>query len=329
MLYLHGVGHFHPENVITNRFLEELDIDTNEEWILQRTGIQTRRTVLGLDYIRETRNRDVRAAAEAAIYSNAELARRAAEQALARAGLEPEAIGLVIGGGSVPDTVTPAEACNVAAALGINVPAFDLRSACTSFGAALYLLSGFDPERLPDFVLVVVPETVTRAVDYNDRRSAVIWGDAAAAVVVSRRVPARWSITCRTLASNPSGHEKVVVPWAGHFDQDGSAVQSFAIKTTARLLKELQQQFGDAAGERFHFVGHQANLRMLKSVSRACGIPENRHLHNVIEFGNTASAGSPSVLSAHWDRFEHGDHVALIGVGSGLTWTDAMLRFEA
>ena len=92
-LFLHGVGHFHPENEISNRFLEELDIGTNDQWILDRVGIRSRRTVLPLDYIRETKNQEPRAAMEAAFYSNAELGRRASEIAIARAGIEKTDIG--------------------------------------------------------------------------------------------------------------------------------------------------------------------------------------------------------------------------------------------
>jgi len=328
MLYLHGVGHFHPENQITNAFLEELEIGTDDAWIVQRTGIHCRRTVLSLDYIRRTRNSDVRAAAEATQYSNAELGQRAAELALQRAGIDRREIGMLIGGGSVPETVTPAEACNIAAALDLDVPAFDLRSACTSFGAALMLLSKMQPDALPEYVMIVVPETVTRSVDYRDRRAAVIWGDGAAAAVISTRTPGRATITCNTLASNPRGHEKVVVPWAGHFNQDGPAVQSFAIKTTVALYRGLRRQHGDVDARRFHFVGHQANLRMLQSVCKLCDIDADRHHHNVREYGNTASAGAPSVLSAQWDSFQAGDHLAMIGVGSGLTWTDAVIAFR-
>jgi 3-oxoacyl-[acyl-carrier-protein] synthase-3 len=330
MLHLHGVGHFHPENEISNSFLEELELDTTNDWIIQRTGIRSRRTVLPLSDIKETRNQDVRATGEVVDYTNADLGRRAAEQAIACAGVDRCDIGLLIAGGSVPETVTPAEGCNIAAALDLDIPSIDLRSACTSFGAAMYLLSRMQEEALPRFVLVVVPETVTRSVDYRDRRSAVIWGDCATAAVVSTREPGRATITCNSLQSSPRGHEKVVVPWAGHFDQDGPAVQAFAVKTTVRVLRAMRDRWFPAVQEgRFYFVGHQANLRMLQTVCRSCEIPEERHLSNVTEFGNTASSGAPSVLSAHWDRFSEGDCVAMVCVGSGLTWTDAMIRFSA
>jgi len=325
MLYLHGVGHVHPSAEISNAFLEELDIGVDPAWIIERTGIRSRRTVLDLDYIRATRNSDTRAAHEACELSNADLMALAGRMALERAGVTADRIGMVIGGGSVPDHVTPAEACQAAERLEIAAPCLDLRSACTSFGASLYLLSLMDAERMPEFVLLVMAETVTRSVDYNDRRSSVLWGDGAVAAVVSLRVPAPVIIDQCSLVSDPRGHAKVVVPWAGYFAQEGATVQTFAIKKTSRVLHEIQAQCLDPA--RLHFIGHQANGLMLESVCRRCDIPPERHHANVYDFGNTATAGSPAVLSAEWERFGAGDQVALVGVGAGLTWAGALLTF--
>jgi len=326
MLYLHGVGHFHPTAEISNRFLEALDIGTDDAWILERTGIRSRRTVLDLDYIRTTRNQDVRAAAEACEMSNAELVARAARMALARAGIGADQIGLVIGGGSVPDYVTPAESCQAAALLDITAPCLDLRSACTSFGAALYTVSLMDADRAPEWILLTMAETATRSVSYNDRSSAVLWGDAAVAAVLSTRVASPVTVDHCTLASNPHGHDKVIVPWAGYFAQEGATVQSFAIRQTVRLLRGLQNECADP--QRLHFIGHQANGLMLENVCARCDIPAERHHSNVADFGNTATAGSPSVLSADWDRFGAGDEIALVGVGAGLSWATALLKFH-
>ncbi|MGZ3592700.1 MAG: ketoacyl-ACP synthase III, partial [Syntrophales bacterium] len=107
-LYLHGMGHFHPENVITNRFLEEMDIGTTETWIMERVGIHARHTVLPLDYIKETRNIDPREALAAGLYNNAQTGASAARMAIDRAGLKKEDIGLVISGSSAADNVSPA-----------------------------------------------------------------------------------------------------------------------------------------------------------------------------------------------------------------------------
>jgi 3-oxoacyl-[acyl-carrier-protein] synthase III len=327
-LHLHGLGHFHPENEITNAFLEALDIGTDPAWILERTGIHTRRTVLPLDYIRTTRNREPRAALEAALFDNAELGRRAAELAIARAGIARERIGMVIAGTSAADTASPAEACNVAHALGLEVPAFDVTSACTSFLAQLHLLVGMREDTLPDFVLLVVPEGLTRTVDYADRSAAVLWGDGAAAAVVSTRVPGRARIAATSFASSPQGAGAVSIPRLGHFRQQGRAVQAFAIRHTIALFEQLRGAHADAADRTLHFVGHQANLRMLESVCRSCAIPPERHHHNVEWFGNTAAASGASVVSMAWDKWTPQDDVALAAVGAGLSWGSALLRFD-
>jgi 3-oxoacyl-[acyl-carrier-protein] synthase-3 len=327
-VHLHGLGHFHPEPEITNGFLEDLDIGTNDAWIMERVGIRTRHTLLPLDYIRETRNRDTRMASEAMLYSNAETGRRAAEMAIARAGIAKRDIGMVIAGSSAVDTVSPAEACNIARALKIEAPAFDINSACSSFAAQLYVLSLMQPEKLPPFVLVVVPEGLTRTVDYTDRTAAVLWGDGAAAAVLSTRHRGRARIVGNTLESSPAGSDKVVVPRIGHFRQNGRAVQMFAIKKTRECLAALVAEY-ETDQRVLHFVGHQANLRMLESVCLQCNIPPERHHYNVEWYGNTAAASAPAVMSMEWDQWTAEDDIAVVGVGSGLTWASFLLRFEA
>ncbi len=326
-LYLHGLGHFHPENEISNAFLEELDIGTTDQWIMERVGIRSRRTVMPLDYLRETRNAEPRAALEVQLYSNADLAKHAALMAIERAGIEKSQIGMVIGGSSAIDTASPADTCNIACALELEVPAFDMLSACTSFYVQLYMLQQMDPQRLPDYILLAVPDALTRTVDYRDRAAAVIWGDGAAAAVVSTRVPAPVEILGNTLASSPAGADKVVVPRLGHFAQEGRVVQTFGIKRMTRLVRDMRNEFEDET-RRFHFVGHQANLRMLQNVCKQCSIPADRHHSNVEWFGNTGAASSASVISMHWEKWEAVDDVAVAGVGAGLTWSSYLMRFE-
>ncbi|MFP6663617.1 MAG: ketoacyl-ACP synthase III [Deltaproteobacteria bacterium] len=328
MLHLHGLGHFHPDNQISNAFLESLDIGTDEAWILDRVGIRNRYTALDLDYIRSTRNADPRAAAEAAQYSHAETGRAAALMAIERAGLTPGDIGMVVAGSSLPDTAVPAEACNIAAALNLDVPAFDINSACTTFFAGIWTLERMRPEGLPEFILTVVPEAYTRAIDYRDRSSAVLWGDGTVAAVVAPRRPGRARILGPELGSRPSGAARIVVPRTGHFRQDGRAVQAFAVRKTRELLGRLIESRGDTARP-LHFVGHQANLRMLESVCRMVGVPDELHHSNVVEFGNTGGASAGSVVSQAWQDFKDGDDIAMVGVGAGLTWASFLLRFGA
>ncbi|MDD5722330.1 MAG: 3-oxoacyl-[acyl-carrier-protein] synthase III C-terminal domain-containing protein [Syntrophales bacterium] len=325
MLYLHGLGHFHPENVITNRFLEELDIGSSEGWILERVGIKTRRTALPLDYIKTTKNKDPRAARGVCLYTNAQTGGRAARLALERARLQPRDIGMVISGSSAPDYVTPAEAATVAAEIGADVPCFDLNSACSTFGMQLKFLSDMRPGILPPYVLIVNPENVTRVIDYSDRKSAPLFGDGASAAVVSASVPSKMVFEAFFCDSNPLSWDKVRVPRVGHFDQDGGAVQGFAIRKTTQLLRELQELY-PAGYERFKFVGHQANFGMLKTVCERCGISEEDHWNNVIDYGNAGCSGAPCVLSQHWDDLRGGDYIALALVGAGLTWVRTMLK---
>jgi len=327
MLYLHGMGHFFPENIITNKFLEELDIGTTNEWILERVGIRTRRTVLSLDYIKTTKNRDIRAAREASMYNHAQIGAAAARMALEQAGIKKEDIGLLISGSSTPDNLSPAEASVIAAELEIEVPCFDLHSACSTFGMQINFLNRMKPEALPPFILVTVPETCTPCMDYSDRNSAVLFGDAGAAAVVSTTVPSRIALLASDYGTKPSDWDKVNVPRLDYFRQDGNAVQRFAIRKTTELLRQLIPSFPVEAN-RLNFIGHQSNRGMLRTVCELTGIEEHNHWCNVVDFGNTAAAGAPSVLSQHWHELRPGDYIAIIVVGAGLSWSQLMLRVE-
>ncbi|MBM4357746.1 MAG: ketoacyl-ACP synthase III [Deltaproteobacteria bacterium] len=326
-MHLHGIGHFHPPNVIDNAFLESLDIGTTEDWITSRVGIHARRTVLPLDYIRTTKNRDLRAAVEAAEYTNARTGALAAQAAMARAGVSPAQIGMVVAGGCSPDHCIPAEASAVARELGIEAPAFDLHSACSTFGAQLHFLGQLGTA-LPDFVLCVVPENTTRIVDYADRSSAILFGDATAAAVVSTRHPGRARLVHSEFGGSPEGALDVTIPRTGHFAQNGSKVQKFAIKRMTDLFLACRDHLSDEAAARLVYVGHQANLTMLEAVARRSDLAPDRHWFNIDRFGNQAAAGAPTVLSERWDSVQPGEHVAVVVVGSGLSWSSLLFEFE-
>lgn len=329
MTYIHGLGHFHPENIIDNAFLRDLDIGTDGDWIMERVGIERRRTVLPLDYIKTTRNADPRQAIEASLYSNAQTGARAAQRAIAAAGLNPGDIGLVISGSCSPQSSCPAEACTIAAELDIDAPAFDLNSACSSLAAQLHFLDCMRPERLPDFVLVVQNENSTRAIDYNDRNSCVLWGDCTSAQVISPRLPARLRVTHSQFASNPENCDKVRFVNAGHFTQEGRTVQTFAIRRTLALLAQLRERLDQARAAALKFIGHQANRGMLDNICRSASISAENHYFNVNEYGNCGAAGAPSVLSQRATDLREGDQVAVAVVGGGLSWGALLLEVGA
>jgi len=322
-LQILGMGHWHPETVIDNAFLESLGIETNDEWILERVGIRTRRTVLDLDYIRSTGNADPRQSHAASSATNGQAGAAAARMALDRAGLQPSDIGLVLAGGCSPQNTIPAEACIIAAELGISASAYDLSSACSSFAAQIHSLINTKPEALPDYILIVQAEMTTRTVDFRDRGTAVLWGDGAAATILSPRKPGKFGVLKTVLHSDPSGWDKVAIPTGGHFQQNGPAVQGFGIRKGGDTWKELLPSF---SGSTPYYIGHQANYRMLCSICERTGIPEDRHLSNVQDFGNQGAAGAPAVLSQNWDRFVAGEEIGLVVVGSGLTWGGVALR---
>jgi 3-oxoacyl-[acyl-carrier-protein] synthase III len=318
LLYLHAIGHFHPETVLNNEFLTSLDIGVDAKWIEDRVGIFERRTTLPLDYVRQTRNQHPCAAAEAAHTTATQMSVGATRMALQRAGLEASQIGMVISGGCSPEMQIPADASRIACALGIGASCFDLHSACSSFASQIHFLNQMRPEALPDFVLVVNSEAFTHTINYNDRRQAVLFGDAASAAIISSRVPAPAVITDTSFGSDPSGQHQVTIPVGGHFAQDGHAVQMFAIKTTADVVKGLQDTT-EVENRRKVFIGHQANLRMLESVCKRTGMALEDHFSNVAYFGNTGAAGAPTVLSQNWDELAQ-TVVLMAVVGSGLAW---------
>ncbi len=319
MLYLHSVGHFHPQTVIDNPFLVSLDIGIDAGWIEERVGILERRTSLPLDYIRSTRNLDTRAASGACITSTTEMGKQAAGLALRRAGLDPRAIGMVVSGSCCPEMLIPAEASRVAAALEIPALAFDVAAACSSFIAQIHFLSQMRPEALPDFILVVNIEALTRTTNYTDRKNAVLFGDGASAAILSPRIVSSTRVVGSRFNTDPSGHQQITIPTGGHFDQDGHKVQLFAIRKFEEIMVEPFIDDGaDHQTDQF-FIGHQANLRMLEAVCRRLNIPPEKHLTNVERFGNCGAAGAPSVLSQNWEALEKCG-IDIVVVGSGLSW---------
>jgi 3-oxoacyl-[acyl-carrier-protein] synthase-3 len=319
-LYLHGLGHYHPPNVIDNSFLESLDIGVDPDWIKKRVGIIERRTVLDLDYIRLTRNRRPVESLEATTLSGTEMGRRAATMALKRAGLSPGDIGLVIAGSCTPEFLIPAEAGRVAETLGIECTAFDMTAACATFVVQIMYLYNSRPDCLPDFVLLVSAESFTKVIDYSNRGAAILFGDGASAAILSTRHPSRHRLQRVIYDTLPSGCNLISTPTRGHFSQDGNAVQRFAIRKSVEILERLATDSAiPKAEEPTFFIGHQANLRMLEAVCMRAKIREDRHRSNVAMFGNCGTAGAPSVLSQYWTEM-HGSITNLVQVGSGLSW---------
>ena len=305
-LFLRGIGHAHPENRITNAFLESLQIGTDEAWIVQRTGIKERRTILPLPHIENTRNLDLASNLKFIREGAADMVRRAAQMALQRADIRVQDVGLVLAGGCTASRLIPSDASTYASLLGIRAPSMDLHAACSSWIAQAHFLAHLTAY---ETILTINCEVPTAHVSYANRRNCVLVGDGCAVTVWSRG-KGSFKVTDTHFESDPSGSEKVTLNLGQHFDQDGPTVQKFAVTRMAQTFETLRGPYST-------FIGHQANSRALDSVVDR--VSPHQTYQNIERFGNTFSAGAASVLSEQWENHTLTD-VVLAAVGSGLAW---------
>lgn len=325
MLHILGMGVCHPKVSIDNHFLEALDIGTTAQWIEEKIGILERVTTLPLEYIKTTRNQDPRMALEVASMSATDMGVKAAEAALAQAGITAKDIGLLIVNGCSPRQTIPSEATRIAERLDCPAVAFDVYTACPVFALHIDFLKSYNESALPEFVLCISTAAMTMHVDYNDRSDGAIWGDGAAAWVVSLRHPGKLEIIDSTFTADPTRCKAVTVDSYGFFRQDGRAVRDFSVRQTVRLVKAIEEKH-PIDWQRDIFIGHQANRTMLEQIARNREIPDLNHWHNVTYLGNQAGAGAPSTLSMNWDKITPGQHIVVAVVGAGLSWGSIVMR---
>jgi len=325
MLNILGVGAAHPKQELPNAFLESLGIESTASWIVEKIGIHTRRTALPLSYIQETHNADPRSAVKVASHTPTDLGVEAARMALKRAGLKTSQIGMVICNGCTPLQTAPVEAQRIAAALKIDAPAYDVFTACPAFALHLDFLRNFREEELPEYVLCLSTATLTQVVDYKNRSDSAIWGDGAAAWVVSSKHPGKLRVVETFYATDPTRCDAVVVDSYGYFHQDGRAVRDFSVRQTVRLIKRLEE-LHPIDWTKDIFIGHQANATMLDQITNNRGIPASNHWHNAATMGNQAAAGAPAALAEHWDEVRPGQKIVVAVVGAGLSWGSVLLE---
>lgn len=325
MLHILGMGASHPDTVIDNKFLEDLDIGTNVQWIEDKIGVITRVTTLSLDYIKTTRNEDPRAALDIASMSAEDMGVKAAEIALKKVGISAQQVGMIIVNCCTPRQTAPSEAARIAARLDCPGVAFDVYTACPAFALHIDFLRNYQETKLPEFVLCISTAAMTQHVNYNDRSDGAIWGDGAAAWIVSPVHKGRLEVVDSGYTADPSRCEAVVVDTFRHFRQDGRAVRDFSVRQTVRLIKALESAH-PIDWNRDVFIGHQANRTMLEQITNNREIPPASHWHNVTYLGNQAGAGAPAVLSGQWDQIQTGQNVVVAVVGAGLSWGSILMK---
>lgn len=304
-----GVGHCLPARVVTNDELAGR-LDTSDEWIRTRTGIRERRT-----------------AAPGQVTSD--LATEAGRMALKSAGRDD--VDLLVLATSTPDHRIPATAPAVAARIGLGpVPAFDVDAVCSGFLYGLSVARSMIVSGQSDSVLLIGADTYSSVVDPEDRATAFLFGDGAAAVVL-RAGDATENGAVRTveLGSDGTLADLIQAPGREALQMQGQAVYRQAISRMTAVAADVCARTGWPPETLDWFVGHQANQRILDAVASKLGITPERALSNIAEVGNTAAASIPLLLcQAHDDgRLQPGHTIALAAFGGGATWGGATLTW--
>ena len=313
-----GIGSYLPGDPVSNQDLIDRGVDTDDEWIIARTGIRTRHL------------------AEPGVMAS-DLGLEASRRALAAAGIAASELDLIIVATSTPDMIFPSTATILQAKLGnVGAAAFDLQAVCTGFVYALSVADKFIRSGSHRKVLVVGAEVFSRIIDWKDRNTCVLFGDGAGAVVLeAAEYP---GILASALHADGSKNSILNVPGqvAGgsvtgdpFLRMDGQAVFKFAVS----VLPSVAQQTCDTAGismdEIDWLIPHQANVRIIEFVGKKLGMGPEQVVVTVGEHGNTSAASIPLALDAavRDGRIQHGQKAILVGVGGGFTWGAVLLRF--
>ena len=334
-VYLKHLSHYLPDRVLDNAFFERI-LDTDDAWIREKTGIAERRHMD--DYRGPT--------------PVLEIGRRAVDRLVASADYDLARADLLLAAACTDDLQYPGPANLLSEHYGLCVPAFQMKNACSSVVYALEVCRGLLQLGSYQDILVVTGEPFTLQADYGDRRSSVLFGDAATAMVVSSEpgifeiegvaVGGRGSRVIHATApgAHPSTRIDDVIaadvpprsshdaPGWGCFAQEGRAVLDFVVNTMPAEIESFLASTGRAIGDIDWFIGHQANLVMLEQLCQKLGVPPVKHLHNVERVGNVSSAGWVTVLSEKLEAgcFAAGDRILVSAFGGGLAWGSALLR---
>jgi 3-oxoacyl-[acyl-carrier-protein] synthase-3 len=318
-----GTGSALPEKRLTNDDLSKL-VDTNDEWITQRTGIKERRV-----------------AGEGE--TTATLSAAAARRAMDAANVQPSEVDLIVVATITPEMVFPSTACFVGAALGMaGVAAFDMSAACSGFIYALTTGASFIKSGQYRTVLVIGAETLSRVVDYTDRASCILFGDGAGAVVLQRSNDVGRGLIYASLHADGNGAEvmqcrpgsrhPICADMIGARDQymkiKGREVYKFAVTKFGELIEDAIRKCELTKDQVKLIVPHQVNQRIIDSAVEKLGMPADKVHVNIDRYGNTSAASIPIALDEAWrgGRIQRGDHVIFVAFGAGLTWANAVLR---
>ena len=329
-IHILGTGSYTPAFQVTNADMAKI-VETNDEWIRTRTGIQSRHIADG----------------EPTWYMGAQ----AASHAIEMAGIDPKDIGLIIDTTITPDFSTPSVSCLVQREIGaVQAACFDLNAACSGFVYGMETAHCFlKTNREMKYALVVANENLTRITNYSDRSSCILFGDGAAAAIVEYQEDRLYSSYlsadgtgakflyartatpdnpfCKRKAEYDDGIEPGPEGWEHTMRQDGREVYKFAIKAMANSAQKAAEKIGFDLQQLDKIVPHQANIRIIETAMKSLKMPMEKVVVNIDQHGNTSSASIPIALdeAVRSGKIQRGDKICLVGFGAGLT-TAAIIK---
>ena len=318
-----AVGGYVPEFRLTNQVLETM-VDTNDEWIRSRTGIEERRILKGEGL------------------GSSDMAVEAVKNLLAKRGIGPDEIECLICATVTPDMVFPATANIICDKAGINQAfSFDIGAACSGFLYALTTGASFIESGRYKKVVVVGVDKMSSIIDYSDRATCIIFGDGAGAVLLEASEE-QYGVLDSILRSDGSGRQYLHMKAGGsvkpasvetvmskehYVYQEGQAVFKFAVKGMADVSYELMQRNNLTADDIAWLVPHQANLRIIDATANRMDLPKEKVMINIQKFGNTTAATLPLCLWEWEKKLHKGDNIILAAFGGGFTWGATWIKW--
>jgi 3-oxoacyl-[acyl-carrier-protein] synthase-3 len=312
-----ATGSYLPQKILTNADLSKL-VDTNDEWIVERTGIKERHIVA------ENEN-------------TSDMAYRATLKALEMANIEASSIDLIIVATATPDSVFPSTACILQDKLAIKgAAAYDMQAACSGFVYALTTADCYIKAGLAKRALVVGADSLSRIVDYTDRGTCILFGDGAGSVILEAS-DEPGILGCDLKADGSYGP---ILTSSGnlyngqikgnpYIYMDGQAVFKFAVKALSGIAKDLLKKIDMPVEQINWMIPHQANLRIIEATARMLGTPMEKVVVTVDKHGNTSAASIPLAFdeAVRDGRIKRGDNLLLEGIGAGFTWGAVIAKF--
>ncbi|KMY29237.1 3-oxoacyl-ACP synthase [Lysinibacillus xylanilyticus] len=304
-----GIGKYVPEKVVTNFDLEKI-MDTSDEWIRTRTGIEERRFA-------------------ADDQETSDLAVAAAKEAIAKAGITPEEIGLILVATVTQDQNFPSVACMVQEQIGaVNAAAMDQAAACAGFIYSLVTAKQFVESNTYKYVLVVGVEKLSKVLDWEDRNTAVLFGDGASAAVVGPVSEGR-GILSFELGADGTGGKNLYLTQQDTIAMNGREVFKFAVRQMGESAVNVLEKAGLTKEDVDFLVPHQANIRIMESARERLELPPEKMSKTIHKYGNTsaASIGISLVDELEAGKIKDDDLLVLVGFGGGLTWGAVTVRW--